>query len=52
MRGLRRAEEGVAAAALGMALLPLLEMAVRRLWGVGVPGSVPFVQHARSGWDF
>jgi tripartite ATP-independent transporter DctM subunit len=46
MRGLRRAEEGVAAAALlGIALLPLLEIAVRRLWGVGVPGSVPFVQH-------
>ncbi len=28
-----------------MALLPLAEIAVRRLFGVGVPGSQPFVQH-------
>jgi len=45
--GLRRIEEGFAAAALLVAvLLPLLEIAVRRLWGVGVPGSGPFVQQA------
>ena len=47
IRRLRAAEEGVAAAVLlGTALLPLLEIAGRRLWGSGVPGSGPFVQHA------
>jgi C4-dicarboxylate transporter, DctM subunit len=39
-------EDGVAAAALAaMVALPLIEIAVRRLFGVGVPGSGPFVQH-------
>jgi tripartite ATP-independent transporter DctM subunit len=39
-------EDGVAAAALAaMVVLPLVEIAVRRLFGVGVPGSGPFVQH-------
>ena len=39
-------EDGVAAAALAaMVALPLVEIAVRRLFGVGVPGSGPFVQH-------
>src|SRR3954453_7156185 len=28
-----------------MMLLPLIEIVVRRLFGVGVPGSGPFVQH-------
>jgi tripartite ATP-independent transporter DctM subunit len=47
IRRLRAAEEGVAATVLLVtALLPLLEMAGRRLWGIGVPGSGPFVQHA------
>jgi C4-dicarboxylate transporter DctM subunit len=35
----------VAAALLAMVVLPLLEIAVRRLFGVGVPGSGPIVQH-------
>ena len=39
-------EDGVAAAALAaMVALPLVKIAVRRLFGVGVPGSGPFVQH-------
>jgi len=46
IRRLRAAEEGLAALALAaMVVLPLLEIAVRRLAGVGVPGSQPFVQH-------
>ncbi len=44
--GLALFEDGVAAAALAaMVALPLIEIAVRRLFGVGVPGSGPFVQH-------
>jgi C4-dicarboxylate transporter DctM subunit len=39
-------EDGVAATALAaMVVLPLAEILVRRLFGVGVPGSGPFVQH-------
>ncbi len=30
---------------LVMVLLPLLEIALRRLFGFGIPGSIPFVQH-------
>jgi tripartite ATP-independent transporter DctM subunit len=45
-RRLRAAEEGLAALCLlAMVALPLLEIAVQRAGGVGVPGSVPFVQH-------
>ena len=32
-------------ALLAMVVLPILEIAVRRLFGVGVPGSGPIVQH-------
>ena len=43
---LRLVEDLVAAAALaGMVVLPLLEIAVRRVFGVGVPASGPIVQH-------
>jgi C4-dicarboxylate transporter DctM subunit len=46
IRRLRAAEEGFAALALAaMVALPLLEIALRRVAGVGVPGSQPFVQH-------
>jgi len=46
MRTLRFAEEGVAGLALlVMTLLPLLEIALRRLFGFGIPGSAPIVQH-------
>jgi len=39
-------EDGIAAMALAaMVVLPLAEIVVRRLLGVGVPGSGPFVQH-------
>jgi C4-dicarboxylate transporter, DctM subunit len=39
-------EDGIAALALAaMVVLPLSEIIVRRLFGVGVPGSGPFVQH-------
>ncbi len=39
-------EDGIAALALAaMVALPLAEIAVRRLFGVGIPGSGPFVQH-------
>jgi C4-dicarboxylate transporter, DctM subunit len=39
-------EDGIAALALAaMVVLPLAEIVVRRLFGVGVPGSGPFVQH-------
>jgi C4-dicarboxylate transporter DctM subunit len=45
-RALRLVEDLVAAAALaGMVLLPLLEIAVRRVLGVGIPASGPIVQH-------
>lgn len=46
IRRLRALEEGLAALALSaMVVLPLLEIVVRRVAGVGVPGSQPFVQH-------
>ena len=39
-------EDGVAALALAtMVALPLLEILIRRVFGVGLPGSGPFVQH-------
>lgn len=45
-RRLRAAEEGLAALALvAMVVLPIAEIVVRRLAGVGIPGSQPFVQH-------
>ena len=28
-----------------MAVLPIAEIALRRLFGIGIPGSIPFVQH-------
>ena len=40
------AEDAIATLAmLAMVVLPLLEIAVRRVFGVGVPGSGPIVQH-------
>jgi C4-dicarboxylate transporter DctM subunit len=46
IRLLATVEDGVASLALAaMVALPLLEIVVRRLFGVGVPGSGPFVQH-------
>jgi tripartite ATP-independent transporter DctM subunit len=45
-RALRSVEDLIAAAALAaMVLLPLLEIAARRVFGVGVPASGPIVQH-------
>ena len=45
-RALRLVEDLVAAAALaGMVLLPLLEIAARRVLGVGIPAAGPIVQH-------
>jgi len=39
-------EDGIAALALAaMVALPLAEIVIRRLFGVGLPGSGPFVQH-------
>jgi C4-dicarboxylate transporter DctM subunit len=39
-------EDGIASLALAaMVVLPLAEIVVRRLFGVGIPGSGPFVQH-------
>jgi C4-dicarboxylate transporter DctM subunit len=39
-------EDGIAATALAaMVVLPVAEIVARRLFGVGVPGSGPFVQH-------
>ncbi len=39
-------EDGIAALALAaMVVLPLAEIIVRRFFGVGIPGSGPFVQH-------
>jgi C4-dicarboxylate transporter, DctM subunit len=46
IRFLTAIEDGIAATALAaMVALPLAEIVVRRLFGVGVPGSGPFVQH-------
>ena len=46
IRPLATIEDGVAALALAaMVVLPLLEILVRRVLGVGLPGSGPFVQH-------
>jgi len=43
---LTRLEDGIASLALAaMVVLPLAEILVRRLFGVGIPGSGPFVQH-------
>ncbi len=43
---LRRAEDAATVAILcAMAILPLLEMAGRRLWGGGIPGSSTLVRH-------
>lgn len=43
---LRAIEDGIATLALAaMVVLPLAEIVVRRLFGVGIPGSGPFVQH-------
>jgi tripartite ATP-independent transporter DctM subunit len=45
-RALTTIEDAASALALvAMVVLPLLEIVVRRLFGVGVPGSGPFVQH-------
>jgi tripartite ATP-independent transporter DctM subunit len=41
-----RVEDAVSSIALlAMATLPLLEIVVRRLFGIGIPGSGPIVQH-------
>ena len=46
MRILRRAEDLLASLTLlALVLLPLLETVVRRLFGVGIPGSGPLVLH-------
>jgi C4-dicarboxylate transporter DctM subunit len=46
IRLLTAIEDGIAATALAaMVVLPLAEIVARRLFGVGVPGSGPFVQH-------
>jgi len=46
IRLLTAIEDGIAATALAaMVVLPLAEIIARRLFGVGVPGSGPFVQH-------
>jgi C4-dicarboxylate transporter, DctM subunit len=46
IRVLTLLEDGIAATALlAMVVLPLAEIVGRRLFGVGVPGSGPFVQH-------
>jgi len=43
---LRRFESGLAGLALVvMATLPLAEVGLRALFGIGIPGSLPFVQH-------
>ena len=45
-RAATRVEDGLTVAALGaMALLPILEIALRRLFRFGVPGSILIVQH-------
>ncbi len=44
--GLRRFESGLAGLALAlMAILPLAEAGLRAVFGIGIPGSLPFVQH-------
>jgi tripartite ATP-independent transporter DctM subunit len=46
IRILSALEDGIAALALAvMVILPIAEIIVRRLFGVGIPGSGPFVQH-------
>jgi tripartite ATP-independent transporter DctM subunit len=46
IRLLTTIEDGIAATALAaMVVLPLAEIVARRIFGVGVPGSGPFVQH-------
>jgi hypothetical protein len=41
-----RIEDAVAAAALAvMAVIPLLEIILRRAVGIGIPGAGPIVQH-------
>ena len=43
---LRHLESGVAGLSLAlMAVLPLAEAGLRALFGIGIPGSLPFVQH-------
>jgi tripartite ATP-independent transporter DctM subunit len=45
-RAFHRAEDAIVIAALlAMAVLPLAEIALRRLLQIGIPGSIPFVQH-------
>ena len=45
-RALALSEEGIASLTLlAMTLLPLLEILLRRLFGFGIPGSAPIVQH-------
>ena len=44
--GVRRIESGLAGLCLAlMAILPLAEAGLRAVFGVGIPGSLPFVQH-------
>lgn len=44
--GLWRVESGLAGLSLAlMAILPLAEAGLRAVFGVGIPGSLPFVQH-------
>jgi C4-dicarboxylate transporter, DctM subunit len=46
IRILSALEDGIASLALAaMVVLPIAEIVVRRLFGVGIPGSGPFVQH-------
>ena len=46
IRILSALEDGIASLALAaMVVLPIAEIIVRRLFGVGIPGSGPFVQH-------
>jgi C4-dicarboxylate transporter DctM subunit len=46
LRGLHFGEDVLAAIALGlMVALPLAEIVLRRVAGIGIPGSIPFVQH-------
>jgi tripartite ATP-independent transporter DctM subunit len=45
-RRLHRVEDAVTVIALAaMVLIPLVEIALRRATGFGIPGSIPFVQH-------
>jgi tripartite ATP-independent transporter DctM subunit len=46
VRVVARLEDAVSATALtAMAVIPLLEIVLRRLFGVGIPGAGPIVQH-------